>query len=417
MAGLKKKLRLKMIGIVFASVVAAFMVMTIILVMCFGAYRNRQADQITAMISENNGTVPQLKDYKQQQKNSQAFERYFNNYNEDSSYRTRFFRIFLDEDKKVTNVNMDHIAAVDEKKAVRMTKMAMLRRGKVGLVGSYRYRKEYKDGQVRSIIFLDCKENQSFYHLAVTITITVSTLLTCLITVIFAIASKRAVRPFEINSNRQKQFITDASHELKTPLAIISANAEVLQYKGDGNEWTQNIIDQTKHMGKLINQLLVLAKLDEVQEKSEKQEADLKLLLEETIEPFEEVATQKKVTLKLHLEEGVTIRVNREQIAQLVSILTENAAKYVNDGGKIVWRLTKTQHGAVLVVKNTTEKEIPDTKRMFDRFYRSDSSRSSKTGGQGIGLFIAKKIVDSHKGSITAKAGDGMVTFRVSLPK
>lgn len=144
--------------------------------------------------------------------------------------------------------------------------------------------------------------------MAVTITITVSTLLTCLITVIFAIASKRAVRPFEINSNRQKQFITDASHELKTPLAIISANAEVLQYKGDGNEWTQNIIDQTKHMGKLINQLLVLAKLDEVQEKSEKQEADLKLLLEETIEPFEEVATQKKVTLKLHLEEGVTIR-------------------------------------------------------------------------------------------------------------
>lgn len=412
-----KKLRLKMIGIVFASVVAAFMVMTIILVMCFGAYRNRQADQITAMISENNGTVPQLKDYKQQQKNSQAFERYFNNYNEDSSYRTRFFRIFLDEDKKVTNVNMDHIAAVDEKKAVRMTKMAMLRRGKVGLVGSYRYRKEYKDGQVRSIIFLDCKENQSFYHLAVTITITVSTLLTCLITVIFAIASKRAVRPFEINSNRQKQFITDASHELKTPLAIISANAEVLQYKGDGNEWTQNIIDQTKHMGKLINQLLVLAKLDEVQEKSEKQETDLKLLLEETIEPFEEVATQKKVTLKLHLEEGVTIRVNREQIAQLVSILTENAAKYVNDGGKIVWRLTKTQHGAVLVVKNTTEKELPDTKRMFDRFYRSDSSRSSKTGGQGIGLSIAKKIVDSHKGSITAKAGDGMVTFRVSLPK
>lgn len=412
-----KKLRLKMIGIVFASVVAAFMVMTIILVMCFGAYRNRQADQITAMISENNGTVPQLKDYKQQQKNSQAFERYFNNYNEDSSYRTRFFRIFLDEDKKVTNVNMDHIAAVDVKKAVRMTKMAMLRRGKVGLVGSYRYRKEYKDGQVRSIIFLDCKENQSFYHLAVTITITVSTLLTCLITVIFTIASKRAVRPFEINSNRQKQFITDASHELKTPLAIISANAEVLQYKGDGNEWTQNIIDQTKHMGKLINQLLVLAKLDEVQEKSEKQEADLKLLLEETTRPFEEVATQKKVTLKLHLEEGVTIRVNREQIAQLVSILTENAAKYVNDGGKIVWRLTKTQHGAVLVVKNTTEKELPDTKRMFDRFYRSDSSRSSKTGGQGIGLSIAKKIVDSHKGSITAKAGDGVVTFRVSLPK
>lgn len=173
-----------MIGIVFASVVAAFMVMTIILVMCFGAYRNRQADRSQRWSVKINGTVPQLKAYKQQQKNSQAFERYFNNYNEDSSYRTRFFRIFLDEDKKSDQRKYGSHCGGWWEKAVRMTKMAMLRRGKVGLVGSYRYRKEYKDGQVRSIIFLDCKENQSFYHLAVTITITVSTLLTCLITVI-----------------------------------------------------------------------------------------------------------------------------------------------------------------------------------------------------------------------------------------
>lgn len=407
-----------MIGIVFASVVAAFTVLAVVLIVCFNTYKNNQADQITEMISENNGTVPQLKDYEEQQKKQQSIERYFNQYNEDSSYRTRFFRIFLDDDKEVTDVDMDHIAAVDKTKAVRMTKIAMLRKASVGNVGVYRYRKEEENGEVTSIIFLDCRENQSFYQLAVTITVGSSALLTLLITVIFAIASKHAVRPFEINSRRQKQFITDASHELKTPLAIISANAEVLQYKGDGNEWTQNIIDQTKHMGKLINQLLVLAKLDEVQEKSEKQEVDLKMLLEETVKPFEEVAEQKNVSLKLHPEEEVKIRVNREQIGQLISILTENAAKYVNEGGKIVWRLSKTQHGAVMVVKNTTEKELPsDTKRLFDRFYRSDSSRSSKTGGQGIGLSIAKKIVDSHKGTISVKAGDGVVTFRVSLPK
>ncbi len=412
-----KKLRIKMIGIVFASVVAAFTVLTVVLIVCFNAYKNNQADQITEMISENNGTVPQLKDYEKQQKKQQSIERYFNQYNEDSSYRTRFFRIFLDEDKEVTDVDMDHIAAVGKSKAVRMTKIAMLRKASVGNVGVYRYRKEEENGEVTSIIFLDCRENQSFYQLAVTITVGSSVLLTLLITIIFAIASKHAVRPFEINSRRQKQFITDASHELKTPLAIISANAEVLQYKGDSNEWTQNIIEQTKHMGKLINQLLVLAKLDEVQEKSEKQEVDLKMLLEETVKPFEEVAEQKDVLLKLHLEE-VKIRVNREQIGQLISILTENAAKYVNEGGKIVWRLSKTQHGAVMVIKNTTEKEMPsDTKRLFDRFYRSDSSRSSKTGGQGIGLSIAKKIVDSHKGTISVKAGDGVVTFRVSLPK
>ena len=334
----------------------------------------------------------------------------------ETPFETRYFMVTVNENGEITDYDLDRIAAVDEETAETYTQNIQTSNKTTGFQGIYRYRViQTEEGQ--KYVFLDCRREISNFRAVLVTTIAVSVLGLAAVFVLVVIFSRMVFRPVEESIRKQKQFITDASHELKTPLAIISANAEVLQYKGDGNEWTQNIIDQTKHMGKLINQLLVLAKLDEVQEKSEKQEADLKLLLEETTRPFEEVATQKKVTLKLHLEEGVTIRVNREQIAQLVSILTENAAKYVNDGGKIVWRLTKTQHGAVLVVKNTTEKELPDTKRMFDRFYRSDSSRSSKTGGQGIGLSIAKKIVDSHKGSITAKAGDGMVTFRVSLPK
>ena len=152
----------------------------------------------------------------------------------------------------------------------------------VGSIGNYRFRKAiYAMALSADIIFLDCKESQEFYRLVVTLTISVSVLLTLLITIIFIIASKRVVRPFEVNSQRQKQFITDASHELKTPLAIISANAEVLQYKGEQNEWLQNIVEQAKRMGKLINQLLVLAKLDEVQENNERQEIDMKELAEE----------------------------------------------------------------------------------------------------------------------------------------
>ena len=229
-----------------------------------------------------------------------------------------------------------------------------------------------------------------------------------LITIIFIIASKRVVRPFEVNSQRQKQFITDASHELKTPLAIISANAEVLQYKGEQNEWLQNIVEQAKRMGKLINQLLVLAKLDEVQENNERQEIDMKELVEKAVEPFHEVLEQKDVMLSVEAEDGLIVRANREQIEQLVTILMDNASKYVSEHGSIVW--------VTFSIANTTEEDKIDTARLFDRFYRNDSSRSSKTGGHGIGLSIAKKIVDAHKGSIAAESEGNTVIFSGMIP-
>lgn len=327
------------------------------------------------------------------------------------SERGRLYRILLLFAWQILSVDMDHIAAVDEKKAVRMTKIALFVKKEVGNVGNYRFRKEYSEGEVTDIIFLDCKENQEFYQLVVTLTVSVSVLLTMLITIIFIIASKRVVRPFEVNSQRQKQFITDASHELKTPLSIISANAEVLQYKGEQNEWLQNIVDQTKRMGKLINQLLILAKLDEVQEKNDRQDVDMKELVEKAVEPFDEVLERKNVALNMELEDNLQIHANREQMEQLMTILMDNAAKYVSEEGNITWKLSKVHKVVSFSVTNTTEETDVDTKHLFDRFYRNDSSRSSKTGGHGIGLSIAKKIVDAHKGNITAKAEGKKVTF------
>lgn len=398
-------------GIVFSSVVVVFSIMNLLLVFCLRTYTSEQADQMTQIISENNGTVPQMKDYDGITTKKQIFKNNYIEFNEESAFRTRYFSVSVNADKKILSVDMDHIAAVDEKDAVRMTKVALFVNKEVGNVGSYRFRKEYSDKKVSNIIFLDCKESQEFYRMVVSLTIGVSILLTMLITIVFIISSKRVVRPFEVNSRRQKQFITDASHELKTPLAIISANAEVLQYKGEQNEWLQNIIDQTKRMGKLINQLLVLAKLDEVQEKNDRQDVDMKELVEKALEPFDEVLQQKNVELNLELEETLPLRANREQMEQMVTILMDNAAKYVSEGGSITWKLSKIHKGVSFSVTNTTEEENVDTKHLFDRFYRNDSSRSSKTGGHGIGLSIAKKIVDAHKGNITAKAEGNTVTF------
>ena len=406
-----RKLRWSLVGIVFSSVVVVFSIMNLLLVFCLRTYTSEQADQMTQIISENNGTVPQMKDYDGITTKKQIFKNNYIEFNEESAFRTRYFSVSVNADKKILSVDMDHIAAVDEKDAVRMTKVALFVNKEVGNVGSYRFRKEYSDKKVSNIIFLDCKESQEFYRMVVSLTIGVSILLTMLITIVFIISSKRVVRPFEVNSRRQKQFITDASHELKTPLAIISANAEVLQYKGEQNEWLQNIIDQTKRMGKLINQLLVLAKLDEVQEKNDRQDVDMKELVEKALEPFDEVLQQKNVELNLELEETLPLRANREQMEQMVTILMDNAAKYVSEGGSITWKLSKIHKGVSFSVTNTTEEENVDTKHLFDRFYRNDSSRSSKTGGHGIGLSIAKKIVDAHKGNITAKAEGNTVTF------
>lgn len=155
---------------------------------------------------------------------------------------------------------------------------------------------------------------------------------------------------------------------------------------------------------------------DEVQENNERQEIDMKELVEKAVEPFHEVLEQKDVMLSVEAEDGLIVRANREQIEQLVTILMDNASKYVSEHGSIVWKLGKNHKGVTFSVANTTEEDKIDTARLFDRFYRNDSSRSSKTGGHGIGLSIAKKIVDAHKGSIAAESEGNTVIFSGMIP-
>lgn len=406
-----KKLQRNLIGIVFGSVVAVFSIMTLLVLISLKSYNNDMADQMTQIIIENNGIVPKLKDYDEKQDNGDFWGSKFHKFTEESAYRTRYFSVSVNSDKKIISVNMDHIASVNEKRAIAMAKIVLYGSDTVGNIGAYRYRKEYTEDQVSAVVFLDCRENMELYRVVLTLTIGIEILFTLLITLFFAVASKRVVRPFERNSQKQKQFITDASHELKTPLAIISANAEVLQYKGEKNEWLENIIEQSKRMGKLIDQLLTLAKLDEVQEKQNRKELDISGLVKNISESFREVLERKNVTMELDIEEAVTIKADPEQMEKLFTILMDNAAKYVSENGAVRWQINKTSHGLSFSLSNTTKEQIENTKRLFDRFYRNDSSRSSKTGGHGIGLSIAKKIIDGYKGNISVRSEENLVTF------
>lgn len=408
-----KKLQRKLIEIVFFSVAAVFLIVLAVLYFTLGCYNQYQADGMTELISLNGGIVPQFEEYNKQNSENKIPQQII--LYEESQFRTRYFIVYLDEEMKPVNVNIEHIAAIDQSAAFDMAEEAVLRSCTTGYIDNYRFRIT-ANGDTTLVIFLDCYESLSFRKVVSTIIIFTAVLITILVTVIFTIFSKRVVRPFEENAQKQKQFITDASHELKTPLSIISANAEVLEFKNGSNEWIKNIISQTKRMNKLIGDLLALARLDEIGSNFAMEAVNFSELVSETADSFQEVISQKNVNLQIGIADHIVLNGNPEQLKQLVSALVENAVKYVCHGGIIQIKLARTGTYAVFKIFNTAALEGSiDCNRLFDRFYRLDSSRSSETGGYGIGLSIASKIASQYNGGLSAKQSKDGICFTATI--
>lgn len=409
-----KKLQHKLILIVFIVVTVVFGIVLAITYASLSIYNNYQADAVTQIISLNNGSMPDFQEYTN---NNYDENLPFVVMNEESEYQTRYFVITYSADNKAVSVNLEHVASITKEEALELGVQAMAEEDETGYIEQYRYRLSESDSGT-SAIFLDCTDNMSFRQVVMTIVFCISILLIILITLIFAICAKRVVQPFEENNQKQKQFITDASHELKTPLSIISANAEVLQYKNGGDEWTNNIMQQTKRMSKLINDLLSLAKMDEIGDDFVVEKVDLSTLVQDTVTPFQEVFAQKNVTVETDVGESIVVRGNQEQLKQLISVLVENASKYVSQDG--LFRITLKAGARRVTMKfyNTAQlADDLDCDRLFDRFYRPDSSRSSETGGYGIGLSIAQKIAVQHGGSLKAEKVEDGICFTAEIAK
>ena len=410
-----KKLREKMIRTTFFSVVVAFMATSYLMFFLLSYYHASQADDITEIISSHNFTFPQLENWDTFQYDSDSpfgLKLY-----KETSDRTRYFIVEMDEFHNVTNYDLRQINSVTKKQACSYAETVLDKDKDTGYLGNYRFRVVLnQSNHLYTVIFLDCTENLVLQHHALLVLICIATFFTIFVTCIFALFSKRIMQPFEENSKRQKQFITDASHELKTPLAIISANAQVLEYSYGKSDWTDNIISQTSRMSQLINEMLTLSKMDELSDTVILEEVDFVAVIQETIEPFREMAQEKQATISLFLPDSLCFYSSREQLKQLVSILTDNAVKYVSGAGEIVLSLTHTKRYVTLKVFNTCKtKPDLDCKRLFDRFYRPDNSRTSSTGGHGIGLSIAKKLTTQLGGGIDAKwEGDG-ICFTASM--
>ncbi|MGI5888619.1 MAG: sensor histidine kinase, partial [Oscillospiraceae bacterium] len=229
-----------------------------------------------------------------------------------------------------------------------------------------------------------------------------------LLFVLIYFVSKKAVRPMAENLALQKRFITDAGHELKTPLSVISANDEAIETIYGKNEFTSNIKDQVKRMTELVQRLLVLAKMEEENIVVTFVDFSLSDTVLETAEPFRAAAENTGKKFEVDVQPGITCHGDERSIRELVSILTDNAVKYCDEGGTIkVSAYPSGKKGAIDVSNTSAETDGEEISKLFGRFYRADESRSRDSGGFGLGLSIAQAITESHKGTISAfKEGD-----------
>ena len=227
--------------------------------------------------------------------------------------------------------------------------------------------------------------------------------------------AKKIVAPLEESYQKQRQFISDAGHELKTPVSVVSANAELLSREIGNNQWLQNIQYENERMGLLVGQLLDLARTENITPQTEL--IDFSRLVAGEALPFESVAFEKGLVLNSNITNGITVEGNSPQLKQLTSILLDNAIRHSKPDGEVLLTLTKDHSIAEISVINKGE-EIPAEHRMriFERFYRMDSARNGEDKHYGLGLAIAKAIVDTHHGHIEVLCYNGLVEFRVSLP-
>ena len=227
--------------------------------------------------------------------------------------------------------------------------------------------------------------------------------------------ARNIVAPLEESYQKQKQFISDAGHELKTPVSVVSANAELLSRALGDNQWLQNIQYENERMGLLVGQLLDLARTENVTPQMEY--IDFSRLVAGEMLPFESVAFEKGLVLNSNITNGITVEGNSTQLKQLTSILLDNAIRHSKPDGEVRLTLTKDHGITELSVINKGD-EIPaeHRERIFERFYRVDTARNGEDKHYGLGLAIAKAIVDAHHGHIEVLCYNGLVEFRVSLP-
>ena len=437
-----KKLRYRFITIATAALLVVQVYVMGLTNMITHAFAVTSANRIMNILVENSGRIPEMRDEEESSGQDMRAE---------TPYETRYFSVRVNKDGQAKIADFSHIAAIDETEAINLASYALRQSGRRGLFdtgdsiyyyavvrpGSKPHRTansifnilyfprrvdvskgveitDVEDNEL--LIFLDCTRSMEMVKTIQHLSLMIGGMSFLMFFAIIWFSSRRAIRPVVRNMEAQEQFITNAGHELKTPLTIISANTEVIEMTNGQSEWTESIKNQVKRLTELVNSLITLAKIQE-NKRPELQDVAFSEIVTETAAAFRPVIENQGKVLKMAIEEGVCIRGNAVLSREILSILLDNAAKYCDDAGEIAVALVTAGKNARLLVENTyAEGKGQDYSKFFERFYRGDVSHSSEKKGYGIGLSIARRIAEVSGGSIKASYEGENIIFEVSIP-
>lgn len=334
----------------------------------------------------------------------------------EAPYTTRFFIVRLDEEGNVTDVSTDFIASVTQTEAEEFARKVLNEKRQVGYYKNYRFQILAKKND-NIVIFLNTTMELRSVRNVLLISCLVGVVCFLVVFLLVILLSKRAMKPYIRNIERQKRFITDASHEIKTPLTSIATSVDVIEMEYGEDEWTRNIHKQTSKMSRMVADLVTLSRLDEENPFLERTEFSLSDAVWEVAEPFASLAKAQGKKYSQRIEENLTLCGNPDATRQMISVLLDNAMKYSDENGTIRLDVYKVHGKTKIEVFNTCVlEETQNLSRLFNRFYRPDNSRSRKTGGSGIGLSIAQAVAEAYGGKIKVSSKDGKsIMFQVTI--
>ncbi len=329
-----------------------------------------------------------------------------------------YYDVHISANGEITQIQEKGIWEPDVDAAESMAAQILASGKYEGRLSGYKFRLQETGDIGMRLILMD---NSPQMHMLVNVLQTTMLLsLACLVLLFLILLpiSTRVVRSYARHIEKQKQFITNAGHEIKTPVAIILSNVDAMELIQGENKWSRNIRSQTDRLSLLLQRLLFMARVDEEIMALPMETVDFNAVLTTELETYKPILAERNLHLHCGLAGGISLKGNREYLQQMIHMLLDNAVQYANEGGEIHISMEQKHRWFQIMFTNTVEK-LPDCQpeNLFDRFYRGDSARTQSSGGCGIGLSAAQAIAEIHHGSINAEyLKEQEICFTVELP-
>ncbi|MDO4634218.1 MAG: HAMP domain-containing sensor histidine kinase [Eubacteriales bacterium] len=405
------KLRKRMILISSIAIFAVFGIIFSAIAVFSTHQLNNRLDIITDLISENNGVFLPFDQRNPMPAGPNIAPGFFTH---ETPFSTRFFTVWFDADGNYMKADLTAFSSITEDTAIEYAQSILKKNRIRGWTEQFRY-KTFAAEDGTGIVFVDGSMNLAMTKGLLFTAAAVMLGGIAAIFILIVLASKKAMRPIAQSYEKQKQFITDANHELKTPLTLILTNTDIVEQEKGPSEWLDDIRVEGQHMSELIGQLTALSRLDEASVPLLRAEFSFTDVCNDTISEFSSLISQKGLSLTASVQPEVLLSGDEASVRRLVSILLDNAVKYCDPAGMIRFSMEKKRLTTLIIENSYAEVGTVELDRLCDRFYRGDKARTAGTGF-GIGLSLAKSIAEAHKGSVQAyQAGNGRIGFRVTL--